>query len=487
MVRRFAAGLAVLTLFGCASAPSGGSAGTGSFAARSRLATPAAVPTTTAPTTAAPAAAPAAAAPAPAPAASTCGTATSDSYQRPFAANAPWNVPVCGLSRSDRSDDWRDRFWYYARLNGHMADNAALSTDRGTHDVLFGLDNDPAVDFSMAVYDARQATTQIRVFQRQGWGGTMYPGNATTIPWNPSWKASTGSDATMAIVDPTTGREWDLWGVVQSYPGIVANDTECWPWRAAFYLPGGGYVPGQDLCVGSANLVRNAGLTSTSDYRTYGGNNPAMRGVGIADSAMVVTPDEVSTGQIRHALMMPVFNTMTGGTNCNEAQAATPAFGVTCGGAVAPAGNFERASSSSPGCGVAAAASLSADGFRSTTVPEGSRFALRMSDGEIDVWLNSRGYAGAKRATARAFAKALVDYGWFVTDTTCYGADFQVASGRNPVTAEKWRSLGITGDGRDLLAGLFTKDRIWTVAPPTNHCIDGHDSKLACAANSITY
>ena len=411
----------------------------------------------------------------------------SDSYTRPFAATAPWNVPVCALAVSDRSNDWRDRFWFFSHYNDHMGDDPSLAPDSGSHNPMFGLDSDPTVDFSVAVYDAGQATTQVRVFQRQGWAGSMFPGNATTIPWNPSWKASTGSDAMIVIEDPPTGREWDLWGVVQSFPGIIANDSECWLWRLAFYMPGGPYVPGQDLCVGGSNLVRNASLTATTDFRTYGGNNPGMRGVGIQESAMLVMPNEVATGQIRHALMMPTFNTMTGGTICTEAQAATAAFGTTCGGAVAPAGIFERASSSAATCGQPAAMALSPTAYRSTTVPEGTRFALRMSDTEIETWLNSRGYTGATRSTARAFAKALVDYGWFVTDTSCYAAEFQVASGRNPQTAAQWRSLGITGDGRKLLAGLFTRDRIWTVAPPTNHCTDGHDSKLACPANSVGY
>ena len=47
-------------------------------------------------------------------------------------------------------------------------------------------------------------------------------------------------------------------------------------------------------------------------------------------------------------------------------------------------------------------------------------------------------------------------------------AEFQVAGGANPATAAAWRGLGISGDGRDLLYGLMTKDRIVTIAPATS-------------------
>jgi hypothetical protein len=172
---------------------------------------------------------------------------------------------------------------------------------------------------------------------------------------------------------------------------------------------------------------------------------------------------------------------------CTEAQAATSAFGSTCGQAVAPAGNFERQASSAPGCGEPAATALSAEQFRRTTLPSGTRFALKMTPAEIEQWLDSRGYTGQLRITARAFARALVDYGWFVTDTSCTASNFQVEGGANPETAAAWRALGIAGDGRNLLGGLITRNRIWTVQAPVNHCVDGRNSRLACAARSATY
>jgi hypothetical protein len=184
---------------------------------------------------------------------------------------------------------------------------------------------------------------------------------------------------------------------------------------------------------------------------------------------------------------MPVYNTMPGGSVCTVGQADSDAFGSTCGQAVAPAGNFERRSSDEKGCREAVTNQLTSVQYRETTIPSGMRFALKMTPAEIDHWLDSRGYTGQKRVTARAFATALVNYGWFVTDTSCFGANFQVAGGANTQTGLEWRALGITGDGRDLLKGLLTKDRIWAVAPPTNHCVDGTQTKFACPADSVTY
>jgi hypothetical protein len=410
-----------------------------------------------------------------------------DSYTRPYANTAAWNVPVCGLDADPRSDDWRDRFWYYSRFNANMATNPAQGTF-GKHDVMFGLDADPNRDFSVSVVDARDATTTIRVFQRSGWHGKFNIPKASTMPWNPTWRASSGSDAMLIVLDPSNGSQWSLWGVAQSYYGLPANDTQCWGDLWSVWLPGGGFKPGVDLCVGGADRVKEAGSTTQlADYRTYAGNNPETRGVGIDRYAMLVTPQEVATGQIRHALNMPVYNTMSGEVVCTEAQGKTTAMGSTCGQAVAPAGNFERWGSATKGCSEPVTAQLSNVDYRKTTLPSGTRFALRKTPAEIEQWLDSRGYTGAKRSTARAFATALVNYGWFITDSTCSAANFQVAGGGNPETAAAWRVLGITGDGRDLLDGLITRDRVWTVERPVNHCTTGNDSELACPAKSSSY
>ena len=79
-----------------------------------------------------------------------------------------------------------------------MGGDPNQATNLGHHGIFFGLGADPTSDFSVAVYDAKDATTTARVFQRSGWGGGFNIGNGGSIPWNPSWRASTGSDALSA-------------------------------------------------------------------------------------------------------------------------------------------------------------------------------------------------------------------------------------------------------------------------------------------------
>ena len=127
------------------------------------------------------------------------------------------------------------------------------------------------------------------------------------------------------------------------------------------------------------------------------------------------------------------------------------------------------------------------DQQRANTVPEGLRFSIRVTETQIEQWLDSRGYQGAKRETARIMAVSLRDYGWFITDTSATAAFFQVAGGANTADAARWRALGVDGDGRDLLKGLFTQDRLVAWEPATNTCSDGMTSHWYCWATASGY
>jgi hypothetical protein len=119
-------------------------------------------------------------------------------------------------------------------------------------------------------------------------------------------------------------------------------------------------------------------------------------------------------------------------------------------------------------------------------VPRGTRWALDISDSAIDQWLDSRGYTGTLRSTARTFARAMRDYGLIQVSTNGSSSTIQASGGRNAATAAGWRSLGITGDGSSLLQGLVTPSRIRVLEPPTNHC-GGVATKLACYSSDTSY
>jgi hypothetical protein len=399
---------------------------------------------------------------------SDCGARVTDyAYARAFADTAAWNTPICDLEPWVHSDAYVERFWFYS--NNREADPTATDVDWGRHAINFGLGL-PVNDFAVPTYRIADATTTRSVRQRTGWPGGTNLQPADTVPWNPSWRASGGSDASLIILDPDTGREWDLWGVVQADSNGVYNDSQCW-------FDPDGYDASTHLCVGSAHLVESPD-GAVADYRTYGGNHPS-RGVQIQHYAMVTEPEEVAAGEVRHALMMGASNTMFGPV-CSADAVETDAGGSTCGFALSPAGGVEWAS------GPWTTSALSDTEQRERSIPEGIRYGLTLSDDDIETWLDDRGYTGRLRETARIFAVALTDYGWFITDTGGT-APFSVSGAANVQTAEKWRALGISDDGMDLLHGLITRDRIWAVEPATNDCADGTTTHFGCPSASVHY
>ena len=297
------------------------------------------------------------------------------SADRPFGPLAPWNVPVAGLPEHPKSATYARRLW------------ASGATPPGN----FNLTLD---GYTYPVYAASAATGlyPVRIDYRSNLNGQ-------TMPWNPSWRAATGSDGQVIVLDPPTGREWDLWQV--RFDGTTVRATN------------GNLVPG-------SYWTREIGF-------------PPSRGAGIPYLAMLVRPAEVEQGVIPHALSMPIRNP----------------DGASY---VAPATKLERRTD------VAG-------------VPEGMRFALRMDDGEIDRWVADLPpeLPPATRHTAAVIARALRDYGWFVTDTTG-SAHLQL---EDRITAGKdWDRLGLSDREvagrsypRDLLDGLIRPERIVALVP----------------------
>lgn len=182
---------------------------------------------------------------------------------------------------------------------------------------------------------------------------------------------------------------------------------------------------------GKTVLATNANLVP-GDFRTRRTGFSPSRGAGIPYLAMLVRPEEIAAGQILHALSMPAKGT---------------------------SGEFS----------VPPAVKLEHDHGR-PGIPEGLRYALDVSDQEIEDWI--RGLSDLPDETqrsARIIARALRDYGWFITDSAG-SSHFQFEA--NVSAHDDWKRLGLYEQGsgdtvypRDLLDGLVTKERIYAVVP----------------------
>lgn len=298
-------------------------------------------------------------------------------FQKPFGPNAPWNIPVAGIPVHAQSEYYSNLLW-----------NNAPAARPGNFNVSTN-------EYTYPVYELSNATGWYRVYTE--WDTNI---DNTLIPWNPTWQPAPGTDAQMIILDPDTGREWDLWKV------SFANNTV---------------------------YAKNGSLVSGNYWTKEDGNSPS-RGCGIQYLAMLVRPEEIIAGEIRHALSMPIRNT-------------DGDFYV------APATKLEHPDNP-------------------TGIPEGMRFALNVSDQEIEDWINSlpKQLPAQTKSSARTIAKALRDYGWFITDTSG-GASIQLESRAS--AGNEWDSLGLgyysvyyeQDYPSNLLDGLMKPERIYALVP----------------------
>lgn len=428
---------------------------------------------------------------------------TYNGYRRPYGPRAAYNVPACAVGKwNERSDDWVNRLASYGiQANPTRYDNNGVSTLSTNLD--FGVEFGPVsgnlngTDYSIPVYDARTATEQVRVFINRSYlgynanlGGTYIDSPSynwdAKAPWNPAWLPSDGFDQLLIAINPDTGQEWFYWAAIrQDMPSHYDHNTSgCITTEALLH----GYNPAVDLCAAALRATKTTS-GQPADFRTFEGNQPGSSGGGLQNYAGLVTPEEVASGKIRHAMKFPISNPMFGPACSKSLNINDPSVGTTCGTEFAPAGNFEAIGNTT---GLFGGTRLFAPGNtpderRANTVPEGLRFALNITDGEINSWLDSRGYTGRKRETARIFAVAMRDYGIIITDGTAGGAFIQTAGSVNPDTAQKWKDLGLTDDSYDLLFKLVTKDRLYALKPAINECADGTTSHYYCPSDLSHY
>jgi hypothetical protein len=96
-------------------------------------------------------------------------------------------------------------------------------------------------------------------------------------------------------------------------------------------------------------------------------------------------------------------------------------------------------------------------------IPEGMRFALDVTDAQIESWVATK--PAAYQKLARIVARALRDYGWFITDTGG-AANLQIEAEAS--AGALWRAQCIDPTSttvRDLVDGLMTESRIYAIVP----------------------
>lgn len=470
----------------------------------------------------------------------TCGARVANyNYRVPF-EGSPWNTPICDVvpynNDINQGKDYGSRLYEYGQAwnaGGDYWTADKIPAQKGKFMTQFGLNGD-ANDYSTPIYHITpelKAKGTVKRFKICN-ADSCLPSNLdqitcwdrsnitcmapdTPIPWDSTWRPSGSTDSNyaddandreMIIVDDTTGQMYGVW----MYDDLGLS---CFLGRDIWYALSG-KSPETRQCVAGASTTYDAS-GKPANYYTYNQGVASERGMGIQNAAMIVTPEEVQAGEIRHALTMEAFNTM-GGTVCTPAQLAANdpnVLGKTCGYAVAPATRVEFSDATDvsrvTNGGTAGSCTDMADKiadpvsgktFRQLItidkqVPEGMRFKLTWDENQIETWLNTKAktdptYAlgTAKRNTAKIFAIALKDYGWIVGDTTCAGAGFTTAGAANLDAKTKWASLGIKDNtSQMLLEGLFTPNNIIAVDPPVTKCVNGTTTKLYCPWLSSNY
>lgn len=409
---------------------------------------------------------------------SDCGSTTVQNYDYdvPF-GNAVWNQKVCGLPKHPKSDDYASRFynWSGARRTEPLEGEIVV-------DNFFRMSmhyEDPAGTYSQPIYYASDANGKtkkvltspnspsnldgVKSIYSTDWDRKKSNPD-TPIPWSSSWSAGNNADAQMIILDEENGRIYEISG----YTPLCLDPNR--------------------ICVGTANIGRDEITGEIIDYRTYEGPLK-RRGVGLSWLAGLVTAEEVAAGEIRHALSVAIPNTARG-PECAENQLLpNTAEGKDCGIAVAPATKFEYKTQENHWSSKSPYDVIYTD--NSHLIPEGMRFALDLTDQEIEDWINSNSRLTDNprlTETARIFARAFRDYGFFIGDTS-FNANIQNTGALNPDEADLWKSLGFddSSKAKNFLWGLIEKEDIYVVDPPTVTCEDNNQSQYYCLWTQASY
>lgn len=393
--------------------------------------------------------------------------------KRFFSEDASWNKPVSVFGESAYLDKYAEILWDYGGGPEFRVDGKSRKTGGGFF---------PSFkNFSVPIYDIKTATKTARLFQAT-WAQNQLTLSdqlkiGDSIPWNPEWRPGGYSDLVnqtdriMAIVDYESGLAYELWRVEE--PKLGCFD---------FFGPNG--QAGYDL--NDQNHLCIAGVSKyTNLFTAKEGSTIQGRGMGINKLALVTRADEVASGKIEHAMALTIANPMFGPTIASSYREA--GAGSTKGFFLKPATRLEHSNPATLGLGDVTTAPID-DVERSKTNPSGMRFALKITDAEIENWLKKRdsdaqklgdkswSYSGAKSNTARIFAVAWRDYGAVVAETGGNGIGMEMDGIQGPAKAT-WEKLGIVDETvpgqtedhypvNDLFDGLITRERLYVVNPP---------------------
>lgn len=266
--------------------------------------------------------------------------------------------------------------------------------------------------------------------QALGAAGNIAPG--TRVPYSSNFIKAPGNDGVFILENRRDGRVFSFWMA----HGAVINAITATNILAGLF---------------SNSMKHIAGAASVSKPFTAT-KHVSQRGMGIEKRALVITGEELLTGEIRHAAELTVTNTWYCLGSVKNA-----VKGVDW---LPPATRCEFNSTSYPG----------AERDRTKLVPEGLRIAFQVTPEEREVWLTSKGFTGAFKNFARIIINCWCDYGLVVAETGGHGMGVQTTGMYGP-DRSIYESFGIqmnTAAMQEQALKTFAndfRDRAWVVRP----------------------
>lgn len=373
-------------------------------------------------------------------------------------SGASWNRPAAELGEAVGMGDYVRRFLTHAWGREPSAQRRMQPK---------------IADYSVSFFDARQATTTVRLAQstvarqiRPTLGNVAL---GTAIPWNPAWaqpdalvpilapnQLPGGTDRCAVVWNPDTGEAWEMWATAAPHGEGLDWPLAPLPLFKLFGQNGrAGFTPGDPrwmvvgTCFHHANVYASDGLVDG-------------RGMGISKLALTVRLDELEDGRIGHPLAGVFTNPMAGPAASPINSTLDPEAGRSRVFFLAPGRKAEYLAPRVP-----APENTYPIG---DALPTGIRFALRISDAQIDAWLDAVHGDSPLRPLARTFATALRDYGWVYAETGGYAVGIECESARVPAAATRYRALGVrlgasvTGTPLgELLSGIWDYGTVYVV------------------------